>query len=146
LSLLLISGCRREDASTRALRRSITRTLSCSKSLVSLSIRFPADGGSIVFGFKTDSGTEVVLSVVHPRALRRVPNYQVIKLSDTWDDDGFELERGSLLEEDLLRLMESCWMTDTYDSTHSERMPTRAILSWLLKRIKERPREWSPCP
>lgn len=141
------SGCHPESEAIRAMRKSIAQALQRCRTLEAQSIRFPSDGGSIVFGFKTDSGKELVLTVLHHKTIgRKAPSYQIIRLSDNWNDYGFDLDPGSLLEEDFLRLLKRASIAKRYDPAHSEREPTRERTQWLERRMQNRSGEWESCP
>jgi len=144
-TLLLISGCHQEDETSSALRKSVGEALQGTKSLEVQRIRFPSDGGSIMFGFQMDSGKELVVTVLHPKAVRKPSSHQIIKLSDSWKDYGFELYPNSLLEEDLCRLVEKCQIRPGIDP-EQHYQPTRERCNWLLSRIKDRSRGWEYAP
>ena len=145
--LLLICGCSRsEDTMKSTDKDALTRTLLDSRSLVFHQVMFAADGGSILFCFKTDQGTPVDLLALHQnKEMGGNPNYQEFRVRGSARGD-FELLPYSALEAQFLRLAEKTSLAPAPEEMSDGSKPTQGRLDWLLARIKSRSLKWSRLP
>ena len=138
MAVSLLSSCNWEDEQARALRRSFSPKIEEAKSFKYVERDFPADGGSVVFHFQTESGLSVLIWDKSKNLLREKPKYAEIRISDSWNHDGFELRRGSILEEKVLELLRTSTLGDGTGCKYEDSRPTQEGLSRLVSRIKDR--------
>jgi hypothetical protein len=139
VAMSLSAGCTREDESTRALRNSFSPKIEQAHRFTYIQRAYPGDGGSLVFHFKTDKGLSVLITAKHQlEKMGGNSKYQEIRLSDSWNYDGFELRKGSLLEEKVLELLKTSLIGDGSGCKYPGERPTRESLDWLVARTKDR--------
>ena len=139
-----VAGCTQEDERARTLRHSFSPKLEEAGSLRYIEKAYPADGGSVVFHFQTEKRVSVIIWAKHWRQeMGGNSKYQEIRISDSWSNDGFELQRGSLLEEKLHELLRTARIGDGSGGTDAGARPTRESLNWLLARVKDRSLKWN---
>lgn len=141
VSLLLLPGCSPpdEDAATRSRRESLSRLIAHTPYLEFAERNYIPDGGSVDYGFRSDSGSELVIELAHQNeAMGGNPRYQAVWISDSTSKEGVEVKPGSPLESRLLRLVETCRVGPTFTENGTVTKMTPDIVPGLIWKIRMR--------